>query len=51
MPAVTLGQQEDRFLDDVSLREIEKTLFVRVQKFPPDPIGFEGALRNCMRKL
>jgi putative radical SAM enzyme (TIGR03279 family) len=50
VPNVMLGQQQDRFLDDVSLRNLEEALSVPVCKFIPDPMGFERVLRKYTRK-
>jgi putative radical SAM enzyme (TIGR03279 family) len=51
VPDVMLCREEDRFLDGVSMREIEEALTVRVEKFSPDPMGFEKVLRKCTRGL
>ena len=51
VPDVMLCREEDRFLDGVSLREIEEALTVRVDKFSPDPGGFEKVLRKCTKGL
>jgi len=51
VPGVMLDREEDRFLDGVSLREIEEALSVRVENFPPDPRGFERILRKCTKGL
>jgi NifB/MoaA-like Fe-S oxidoreductase len=51
VPDVMLCREEDRFLDGVSMREIEEALTVRVEKFSPDPRGFEKILRKCTKRL
>ena len=51
VPDVMLCREEDRFLDGVSMREIEEALSVRVEKFYPDPRGFEKVLRKCTKGL
>jgi putative radical SAM enzyme (TIGR03279 family) len=51
IPDVMLCREEDRFLDGVSMREIEEALTVRVEKFSPDPRGFEKVLRKCTKGL
>jgi hypothetical protein len=42
---------EGRFLDDVSLQEVGELLSVRVEKFSPDPAGFEEVLKMHARRL
>jgi len=51
VPDVMLCREEDRFLDGVSMREIEEALTVRAEKFSPDPMGFEKVLRKCTKGL
>ena len=51
VPDVMLCREEDRFLDGVSMREIEEALTVRAEKFSPDPMGFEKVLRKCAKGL
>jgi NifB/MoaA-like Fe-S oxidoreductase len=51
VPDVMLCRQEDRFLDGVSMREIEEALAVRLEKFSPDPNGFEEVLRRYTKGL
>jgi len=51
VPDVMLSRDEDRFLDGVSLQEMEEALAVRVEKFFPDPRGFERVLRKCTKGL
>jgi putative radical SAM enzyme (TIGR03279 family) len=46
VPDVMLGREKDRFLDDVTIREIEETLSVPVIKFTPDPKGLERVLEK-----
>jgi putative radical SAM enzyme (TIGR03279 family) len=46
VPDVMLGQQEDRFLDGVTMKEIEDTLSVPVVKFTADPRGLERVLEK-----
>ncbi len=51
VPEVMLDPEKDRFLDDVTLREIEEALRVPVGKFKPDPRGFERVLREFTKRL
>jgi len=51
VPDVMLCQGDNRFLDGVSVQEMEQALSVRVEKFSPDPRGFERVLRKCTKGL
>jgi putative radical SAM enzyme (TIGR03279 family) len=51
VPDVMLNRKENRFIDDLSLAEIEDALSVRVEEFSPDPAGFEEVLRKHTRRL
>lgn len=51
VPGVMLSREEDRFLDDLSLEEIEEALSVGIDKFKPDPVGFEKVLRKHTKGL
>ena len=51
VPGVMLSREGNRFLDDFSLEEMAETLSVPVEKFNPDPDGFEKALRNHAKEL
>jgi NifB/MoaA-like Fe-S oxidoreductase len=51
VPDVMLCREEDQFLDGTSTREMEEVLAVRVEKFSPDPRGFERVLRKCTKGL
>jgi len=46
VPDVMLNPENGRFLDDVTLRDLERTLGGTVLSFPPDPEGFEKVLGN-----
>lgn len=46
VPDVMLGRGEDRFLDDVTLAEIQRSLSVPVAKFSADPEGLERVLEK-----
>lgn len=51
VPAVMVNQEDDTFLDGLSLKEIEEALSVEVEKFDPDPVGFEKVLRKHTKGL
>jgi putative radical SAM enzyme (TIGR03279 family) len=51
VPEVMLNREEDRFLDEMSLAEMEEALSVRVEQFWPHPAGFERVLRKNMKGL
>ncbi len=51
VPRVMLNREGNRFLDDLSLEEIAEALSVPVEKFNPDPDGFEEVLRNYAKGL
>ena len=44
IPNAMLKLEEDIFLDDVTLTDIENTLHVKVQKFDASPAGFAETL-------
>jgi len=51
VPDVMLSRTEGRFLDDLSLPDLEEGLQMRVARFRPDPQGFETALKNSGGKV
>jgi putative radical SAM enzyme (TIGR03279 family) len=51
VPDVMLAREDGCFLDGLSLEEMEETLGVRVDKFPPYPMGFERLLRKCTKGM
>jgi NifB/MoaA-like Fe-S oxidoreductase len=51
VPDVMLSRDGNRFLDNVSLTEIQQALGVKAWKFSADPTGFERVLRNCAKGL
>lgn len=51
LPDVMLSRDENRFLDDLKLAEMEEALSVPVEKFKPDPAGFERVLRKYIKGL
>jgi putative radical SAM enzyme (TIGR03279 family) len=51
VPDVMLSREEERFLDDMSLTEMEEALSVPVEKFKADPRGLEQTLRKYLKGL
>ena len=51
VPGVMVNREENRFLDGLGLEEIEEALSVTVEKFTPDPAGFEKVLRKHAKGL
>lgn len=51
IPDVMLVRQKGRFLDDVSLEDIQETLDVSVDIFSPNPTGFEKTLERYTSKF
>jgi putative radical SAM enzyme (TIGR03279 family) len=51
VPDVMLCREGDCFLDGLSLQEMEDALTVPVEKFSPDPMGFERVVRKYTRGL
>ena len=50
VPDVMLTETEGRFLDGMSLAELEGQLKMQVERFRPDPLGLETVLRELRSK-